>query len=74
MPFHDGGEDPEHGVVAELVHGDDVEVANEAGRQVVPSAARWAHGRHQHQVHQMHGRLVLPVVPVPMTKPERKQT
>ena len=66
VPLHDGGEDPEHRVVAELVHGDDVEMANEARRQVIPAAAWRAHRHHQLNVDQVHRRLIFAIVPIPV--------
>jgi len=69
VPIQDLGEDGGHGGVIELVDGDEVEVAEEARRDVVASAAWWAHGAHELYVGEGDLGLVFSVVPVPVVEP-----
>ena len=66
-PFHDGGKNSEHSVVAEFVHRDDVEMTNESRSEIISAASGGSHRPHQLNVYQMHSRLVFAVVPIPMT-------
>ena len=62
MPVGDRGEDVPHGVFVEGVDADDVEVSEEALRDVVASAARGAHGGQHHDAFQLKHARVLPTV------------
>ena len=69
VPVEDAREYGGHGLVVELVDGDDVEVAEEAGRDVVAAAARRPHRAHRLDVGELDFGLVLAVVPVPVVVP-----
>ena len=60
MPVHDDSEDVLHGVRAERLDGDDVEVTQEARRDVVPPSAGGAHGSDDQLVDQGQRTRVFP--------------
>ena len=66
---YDGGEDLGHGVLAERVHGDDVEVSQEARRHGVAAATRGPHGAQELDVQQKNPAGVLQVIPAWKTRP-----
>ena len=61
---HDGGEDLGHGLLAEGVHGDDVEVSQEARGDRVTTATRGPHGAQELDVLKENSAGVLQVIPV----------
>ena len=65
------GEYLAHGGVREGVNGDDVEVSDEAGRDLLPTAARRSHGTQELHVLQQDLGAVLPVVPGAAQSTER---
>ena len=60
MPVQEGREDALHRLLAERVDGDDVEVAQEAGSDGVPTPSRGTHGWHKHDVLQVKHTGVFP--------------
>ena len=69
VPFHNLTEYTRHRNVAELVDGDGVEVTEEAGSDGVPPPTRRTHGGYELHVHQLHGSVLLEIVPVPVVQP-----
>ena len=73
VPLHNLTEDLPHGGVVKLIHCNGVEVPEEARCDRVPSSSGRAHGGHELSVHQLHGRVLLEVIPVPMVQPLSQQ-
>ena len=62
----DGAEDVGHARIGERVDGDDVEVAETARRDFLPTAARGTHRRPDLNVFHLQRRRLFPVVPAPI--------
>ena len=69
MPLHNLTEYTRHCNVAELVDGDGVEVTEEARSDGIAAPTRGTHGGYELHIHQLHGGVLLEVVPVPVVQP-----
>lgn len=73
MPVHDFPENGDHGIIIKFINGDHVKMSQEARGHRVPATTWWAHGCHDLDVNQFHGRGFLQVIPVPVIQPLSQQ-
>ena len=63
MPVHNSSKDKCHGVVIKFIDGDGVEVTEEARGDGIPPSPGWAHGCNEENIHQVHGSVLLEIIP-----------